>query len=381
MNRSALMANKNSNTSTLHIVMAIDSLVGGGAEKIVLALAQQMIAAGHIVNIIIFNNEIEYDLNQLTQINITHVPFIRNHRGKIDYKQTAQSAENKIIELERNHKSVDMILSNLTHTDRVLTLLNRHNIFFVIHNHIPSKEKKYNRFFSRIKLKLKYQKIYNNRHIIGVSKGALEGLINGFSIKPKSQTIIYNGFNIEEIRHLATDDSEVDIDNFILHVGSFKKQKRHDRVIEAYEASGLKQPLVLIGGNGNLEQQVKALVLKKGLQDRVVFKSFTQNPYAWMRRASMTILGSDYEGFPLVLIESLIVGTPMVSVNCPAGPSEVLVNELAMCLCDMNAESLAKAMQTINENPPKIKEHHFINFSLEKIAAQYIELARLHHCE
>lgn len=361
-------------SSPLHIVMTIDSLMGGGAEKSVLTLAKQMKDLGHHVHMIIFDNTIEYDTSGAPEI--VCIPFEKQKKDRIDYQSTANKVEKQLAEWESKNGRIDMVFSNLTNSDRVMTLIKRDNLFFIIRNNIAARDLHHKGCLSRLNRKLKLKKIYHKRNVIAVSQGVMDSLIYELSVSPKTQYVIYNGFEIEEIRLMASDDAEVDLDNFILHVGSFKQQKRHDRVIAAYAKSGVEKPLVLMGRHGKRAEQVKALVAEKGLQDKVIFKSFTQNPYAWMKKASMTVLGSDYEGFARVLIESLIVGTPMVAVDCPSGPSEVLVGELSICLSDMSVDGLAQAMREVDLHPPAIKDEYFSDFSVEKITERYIELIR-----
>jgi glycosyltransferase involved in cell wall biosynthesis len=69
------------------------------------------------------------------------------------------------------------------------------------------------------------------------------------------------------------------------------------------------------------------------------------NPLAWMRRARVFVLASQYEGFGNVLVEALAVGTRVVATDCPVGPREVLQDgRLGALLPTGDVRALAAAM-------------------------------------
>jgi glycosyltransferase involved in cell wall biosynthesis len=69
------------------------------------------------------------------------------------------------------------------------------------------------------------------------------------------------------------------------------------------------------------------------------------NPYPYMARASMVALSSEYEGLPTVVIESLAVGTPVVSTDCPGGAREILRNGALGALVPIgDVDAMAEAM-------------------------------------
>ena len=77
-------------------------------------------------------------------------------------------------------------------------------------------------------------------------------------------------------------------------------------------------------GEGPERAAIEARIRRHGLDDSVALPGFVDNPYACMARAGVVALSSRWEGLPTVLIESLAVGTPVVSTDCPSGPREIL---------------------------------------------------------
>ena len=136
---------------------------------------------------------------------------------------------------------------------------------------------------------------------------------------------------------------------YILHVGRYAAQKRHDLLLAAFAQADLPQQLVLLTPP---DAGLAALVAQHGLERRVASANFQANPYPWMAGAELLVLCSDHEGLPNVLIEALACGTRVVSTDCPSGPREILVGELAQGLVPCgDAAALAAAMRAMLAAP------------------------------
>jgi glycosyltransferase involved in cell wall biosynthesis len=61
-----------------------------------------------------------------------------------------------------------------------------------------------------------------------------------------------------------------------------------------------------------------------GIAARVHFMGYRNNPHALVARARLQVLSSRYEGMPMVLLEALALGKPVVASDCPTGPREIL---------------------------------------------------------
>src|SRR5690606_31118847 len=78
------------------------------------------------------------------------------------------------------------------------------------------------------------------------------------------------------------------------------------------------------------------------------------NPYPYMARAAVFALTSRWEGMPVVLIEALGLGTPVVATDCPSGPRELLDEGRHGHLVAMgDAEALARALEDALDHPPE----------------------------
>ena len=81
---------------------------------------------------------------------------------------------------------------------------------------------------------------------------------------------------------------------------------------------------LIILGEGALRKDLEGLARDLKISEKVDLPGFVNNPYAWFRKANLFVLSSDYEGLPGALIQAMACGTPVVSTDCPSGPSEIL---------------------------------------------------------
>lgn len=137
--------------------------------------------------------------------------------------------------------------------------------------------------------------------------------------------------------------SETSFTSYIT-VGRLSPEKNHVRLIEAFARVHGENPLtrLVIVGDGPLYDSLQSLVLELGLFNAVKLVGHTPNPYQLMKQADVFVLSSDYEGQPMVLLEALVLGLPVIttsfgSVNgaLPLGVGTVV---------EPNIEALSRAM-------------------------------------
>lgn len=352
------------------VVLLINSLQGGGGERSVLTLAQGFIEIGCEVHVVRFKPKVEYYLNE-----------------DIKYHLVSYSAGYKMIVNESFRyyffaKKVDayilkkigrpaLVLSNLIRADSVLYHTELYPAAHIIRNTL-SKEYALAKVRNKNKLVKRFQKIYSNHPCVCVSKGVELDLQDtlGHAV---TTTTIYNAFDQPAIQEMAQ-DFEPEYTNYILHVGKFKYAKAHDVLIRAYAKSSRRYPLLLLG-QGKLKPQMEALAGSLGLQDEVHFLGFKKNPYPYMKHAKFSVLSSRFEGFVRVVAESLALGTPVISTDCPSGPNELLPKNNLVPVDDVNA--LAQKMDEAMQNPAAFYVPFDKKFLPSNVARQFVEYMQL----
>jgi glycosyltransferase involved in cell wall biosynthesis len=139
-----------------------------------------------------------------------------------------------------------------------------------------------------------------------------------------------------------------------LGVGELSPRKDFATLIRAFARvrAGLAARLIILGDGGQ-RGNLLALARELGVADDVSLPGFTRNPYAFMARADGFALSSRWEGMPVVLIEALAVGTPVVSTDCPSGPREILQEGRYGMLVPVGDDArLAHALAALLRNPP-----------------------------
>jgi len=171
--------------------------------------------------------------------------------------------------------------------------------------------------------------------VIAVSGGVKLDLINNFSVAEERTEVIYNPYDFESINKLASQDIDRQLPkNYIVAMGRLEKVKNFDVLISAFSQLNTQMELVIMGQGS----EKKALLEKAkltGVAHRVHLLGYNSNPYPIIKNADLFVLSSAAEGFPNALVEAMILGRPVIASNCPSGPSEILAETESMDIEDM----------------------------------------------
>lgn len=163
---------------------------------------------------------------------------------------------------------------------------------------------------------------------------------------------IYNGYNFEEILFKSKEEIRVyNSKNKIVTVSKIDRRKNIGLLVEAAKILNERNLdfIIDIIGEGEETNNIKRLIKEYGLQEKIKMHGFKENPYPFMKNADVYCLTSYVEGFPTVLVESMICGCPFVSTKV-AGLDELNPNEKCGISVDWNAKSLANALEQLLTN-------------------------------
>lgn len=172
-------------------------------------------------------------------------------------------------------------------------------------------------------------------HVIAVSQGVANELSSRFAVPPAKISVIANPVDGEKIERQMLGTCPIVIDGpYIIAMGRLVENKNFALLIDAFAASRFRGKLV-IAGDGPLRFILEQQAASLGLQGRVVFTGFMENPFPLVAKAQIFILPSNAEGFPNGLVEAMSAGIAVVSTNCKSGPSEILAGVSEMDIDEM----------------------------------------------
>ena len=214
-------------------------------------------------------------------------------------------------------------------------------------------------------------------------------LSNDLGLYGKESQLLYNPIDIQKIIDLSNESlSENDEillrNNYIVEVARLdNRQKNLLQLVDIYaklKQNGIKEKLYIIG-DGPHREEIAQKIKQLGLEEDCLLLGAKLNPFPFMKNAKLFLHTAYYEGFGMVLVESMICGTPVVAFNCPTGPREILADGKYGELIPMGDEDLfvEKTYELLTNEE---KHQHFISllpqsyqrFSMEKISEQFFQL-------
>ncbi|SFD63188.1 glycosyltransferase [Flavobacterium phragmitis] len=315
------------------VAVVSNSLGKGGAERFAALLTFMLEKSGFEVHSVIVNDVVDYsftgNLFNLEKESSHYVSFFRKlKKGILLRRYLVQNNIEFVIDSRTRNVLLRELITRFIYRDS--------KIFYIVHSYNFLNYFPVSKFWSKI--------IYKNAEaLICVSKAIEQKVMQLYELK--NTITIYNPFFIskEELKKEAFEPKKV-----ILFFGRLDENvKNFSLMLEAFSFSKvfLKGYQLHLMGSGNdldfIQQKIKDL----DLSDFVEILSFKQNPYHEVREAKFTILTSHYEGFPMSIVESLALGTPVLAVDCNSGPREIIQNEFNGLLVEnYNKEALALAI-------------------------------------
>ena len=215
--------------------------------------------------------------------------------------------------------------------------------------------------------------------IVTVSHGVAEDFAVYTGISPERIKVIYNPIISEQLLHAALEpvshpffmDGQPPV---ILGVGRLTEQKDFSTLIRAFDIVRKSIPArLIILGEGEERKMLEELIISLDMQDVVDLPGFTLNPFAFMKKASVFVLSSKWEGLPGVLIQALACDCPVVSTDCPSGPSEILNDGQYGYLVPVgDVDAMAKAMEAALKGDIKKPPKSWLEqYQLDVVTRQY----------
>ncbi len=322
----------------------IPSLKGGGAERVIISLANYFNKNNFQSVLISLNNDVPaYEIeNGVKVFHLTN----RQKSGLVYRAYYIAQTFYKLIKLLRTEKPactlsfitsaniwtgitcsltrVPYIVSERTSPDRSV------NSFNYLHKHLALN-------------------LYKRSAAVVVSaKGVADCLLKDKDFKALN--------NIERITNAVTifqspSKQKVHHRRFILGVGRLAYVKGFDILIEAYAKSGLNDIDLIVIGDGEERANLVCQIFNLGLKEQVLLPGSRNNLQDYYSQAEMFVLPSRNEGYPNALVEAMSFGCPSIAVDCNFGPAEIIIDgENGILVNKASISDLANAMLRLAGN-------------------------------
>lgn len=353
-------------SNTKKVCIVVSSLGGGGAERSSATLSEILFDLGYEIHIISVLDIIDYPYKGKL-LNL----------GKLKNKNDSTLGRIHRLRVFRNYiknNNFDYIIDNRTRGGFFKELIisrgiyNPKNVIYCVRSYNTELYIHSNRFLGKL--------LYNSSYkIVTVSSAIRNKLSKEYNFK--NLKVIHNPVDLNLKKIEASESKE----KYILFFGRLDDEvKNISLLLEAYSKSILPESNIKLKVLGDGEDRDKLTNKAKKLQidQKIEFLGFKPNPYNIVKAAKFTVLTSKYEGFPRVLIESLALGVPVVSVNCMSGPDEIIVDaKNGLLVENYNVKVLASALnRMINDkelylNCKSNAETSVNKFSKENIGLQW----------
>ena len=315
----------------------------GGAERVALRLIEDFVKAGYEVDLVLLQKIGELLPLLPPQVQIFDLAAGRVRAGLWPLVRYLRRRQPAAMQISMWPLTILGILAHRLARSKARIVTSDHS---TLSKHFPpSKALVYRSLAWSVRL---FYPLADARII--VSNDAADDLARISGIARSSIEVVYNPVGEPPTDFGPRPEIEAawgDAERRILTVGTIKAEKNQRLLIQAFKSAFGGEPVrLMILGQGDLRPELEAFAAELGIAEQVSFPGFTPHPWPYYASADLFVLSSDYEGYPLVLIEAMRSGLPVVSTDCESGPREILDGGRYGALVPVgDAPALAEAMK------------------------------------
>ena len=303
----------------------------GGEERVLLNVLRNLVELNYDVDLLITWNHKENNLfeNEIPKkVNYEFLFDSYNGKNKLIkeiYRIKAKTTYLKKIEKKIKKEKYDIVIDYSSNLLKYNNFDIKIPVFAWIHFSLTFGEK------LTLEKTKKYKKQYKKySKIFAITRVMKEEFINKVEIDEKKVELVYNPIDLKLIQKKA-ENVEKKYENYLkqdyfLQVSRLTQQKQPEHLVDIYyklKQAGIKEKLYFIG-DGEKKEIIKQKIKEYNLENDIILLGQIENPYPFFKNAKLFVHTAKYEGLPTVLLESLALGTPVVSYDCPTGPRDIL---------------------------------------------------------
>lgn len=362
------------------IYFIIDTMGVGGAETQLLRIMPHLKTLGWNISLVTMKDKNEFR-DELQKQGV-HVSSLGYGTGFVAFSGNVKRLVNEINECSRTNPVVihsHIVSSNLF--SRFLTLFLKGKIILVntVHNTNEGSSIRY----------LMYKLTRNRAHFVSaMSQAALEVHRKKGASRNDRLNLVYNGIDLDHFKKNVKVKNDLQKkfcvkDNFVwLAVGNLSPQKNFSNLLKAWKILLSKQETgarLFIVGEGVEKTRLQKQIMEDGLSNSVQLLGRRNDVQDLMNMADGYVMSSDWEGFPMVLLESAATQLPIVATDV-GGNSEIVLDGTSGYICPpKDAVALSNAMRSLMDKPQQElvkmgsigRKHVQEHFSVESIAGQW----------
>lgn len=356
----------------MDIALFLPSLRGGGAERVMLTLAKGFVERGLTVDLVLNKAEGSY-LSELPEgVRVIDLGASRLLTGIPRLARYLRQERPTVLLSAMKHANVTALIARKLSRTKVPVVVSEHNNASIS----LSLSRGFKSQILRALMRITYP---SAKKIIAVSKGVAVDLVDLLSLDPARVTTVCNPIVNQVL--LAKAEKPIDHPWFspgappvVMGAGRLSAQKDFKTLLQAFAIVRHQRPVkLLILGEGDDRENLESMIARLGLKNDVSIPGFVDNPFQYMKHASVFVLSSRWEGFGNVLVEAMACGTPVVSTDCPSGPAEILGDGKWGRLVPVgDAEALAGGILGTLEHHERSPQTRAMEFGVERAVESYI---------